>query len=375
MGERARILTLLVVLAPLWGAGASAADAAEVPVLPQPVVLRSMPQVRRVTRPLRRKVAATPTATPTPTFTPTSTPTFTPKQPSPVITFRPSGQNPLSVAVAGVPPAQKLPSAFLIYPLIRATATQDTLIEIVNLTAGTVSLQCFYVTSDTCNEVGFFTSLTGNQPLAWKASSGNTGNGARIAPPFRGEGELKCVVQARVPDLSAHNALQGRAIVSDVNGDTIGYAASAFRRLSPGTFDGEIALDGVTYEQCPDRLHFNAMSGQSGSDSELILVPCSEDLVNQVAATSPVQFAVVNEFEQNFSGSTNLSCFLRKKFSNMSFLTKSGTGTNMLHVVVRAVDVPVVGLVIDRFSVPGGVSVSSNDPYLEGGRSALVSLP
>jgi hypothetical protein len=52
-------------------------------------------------------------------------------------------------------------------------------------------------------------------------------------------------------------------------------------------------------------------------------------------------------------------------------------GTDTAHVIVRGVDVPVVGLVIDRFTVPGtdALSVSSNAPYLEGGRSANVFLP
>jgi len=51
-------------------------------------------------------------------------------------------------------------------------------------------------------------------------------------------------------------------------------------------------------------------------------------------------------------------------------------GTDTAHVIVRGTDVPVVGLVIDRFTTDSGaVSASSNDPYLEGGRSAGIYLP
>ena len=58
--------------------------------------------------------------------------------------------------MTGVPPAQKLPSALLVFPLVRASATQDTRVEIMNLTSAPVSLQCFYVVSGTCNEIGFY---------------------------------------------------------------------------------------------------------------------------------------------------------------------------------------------------------------------------
>ena len=33
-------------------------------------------------------------------------------------------------------------------------------------------MQCFYVASGTCNEIGFFASLTANQPIEWMVSSG-----------------------------------------------------------------------------------------------------------------------------------------------------------------------------------------------------------
>jgi len=279
----------------------------------------------------------------------------------------------------GEPPAQKLPSAVLIYPLIRVTATQDTRIEMMNLTGASVSVECFYVQSGTCDEIGFFLSLTPSQPIAWTASTGSDGNHGRVAPPILGDGELKCVVMPSGPDLSQHNALQGRALVSGPNAQTIGYNAIAFRRLSPGDFTGVVSLDGGTYEQCPDRLHFQALSSQSGSDSELILVPCSENLESQIPSTAIIQLAVVNEFEQVFSGSTTVKCFDRRNFSSISALRRSATGTITMHVVVRGVDVPVVGLVIDRFTVPGSnpsaQSVSSNEPYLDGGRPAEIDLP
>lgn len=368
MAEFARILAALMSLYFPWGW--------PLPVItptPLPAATRTATSLPTTTR--------TFTVPPTVTRTPTAQPTAT-RTPQPVATLPSTQTNPLAIAIGGLPPAQKLPSAFLIYPLVRASGTQETLIEIMNLTSATVSVHCTYIRATitsqntSCSETDFYVNLTAQQPMAWRASTGQSGNGARIAPPFLGEGTLKCVVAARANDLTSHNALQGRAILSQA-GQTVGYDASAFRRLSAGRYDGTIALDGVTYEQCPDRLHFNALSSQSGSDSELILVPCTDDLENGVPGSAIIQYAVINEFEQQFSASTPVRCFDRRNFSTVSALRKSSTGTDTLHVVVRPVGDPVVGLVLDKFTVPGSgaLSVSANNPYFEGGRSAYVNIP
>ena len=173
-------------------------------------------------------------------------------------------------------------------------------------------------------------------------------------------------------------SLAQRALVSDTSGQTVGYSAIAFRRLGAGAFGGEISLDGVTYEQCPDRLHFDVLASQATSNSEFVLIPCSEDLVHQLPSGANVQLSVINEFEQRFSGATSVTCFNRFFFSSVSALRQSSVGTDTAHVIVRGTDVPVIGLVIDRFTIPGSgdkVSASSNDPNLEGGRSATIYLP
>lgn len=276
---------------------------------------------------------------------------------------------------AGDPPAQKLPAAVLIFPLVRAGGTADTRIELANVSGSATVARCFYVAADTCNEIGFYASLRtsgaamqSGGPLSWFVSSGLNGNGERVAPPFTGDGELKCFV--------ADNQLIGRALVMNASGERIGYSAIAFRRLGAGssTF---LALDGVHYEGCPDRLHFNVLAQTTGSDSELILVPCTQNLEVQAIGTTPIQYAVVNEFEQVFSGSSSLRCMERRRFSSIAALRKSTIGTDTAHLIVRGVDVPVVGLVIDRFPAggPGASSVSSNEPYFEGSRPATIQLP
>src|SRR4029077_11590512 len=118
-------------------------------------------------------------------------------------------------------------------------------------------------------------------------------------------------------------------------GQTIGYSAIAFRRLTPGDFSGSVSLDGITYEQCPDRLHFQVLtSPSSGPSSDLVLVPCSEDLVNQVPSGANVQLSVINELEQHLSGSTNVRCFNRISFSSVAALRRSTVGSDTAHVIV-----------------------------------------
>ncbi|HVN86339.1 MAG TPA: hypothetical protein VMW17_16010 [Candidatus Binatia bacterium] len=290
-------------------------------------------------------------------------------------------------AVVGTGPAQKLPSALLVFPLVEADSggtPRDTRVELVNLTAATVSVMCVYIDGTTCSETDFFVQLTANQPLSWMVSQGfHTFFSATAIPPFRGSGELKCATQPILPDLNSHNALQGRALVSTISPtpvagltsgpETVGYTAIGFRRLTPGDFTGVFNLDGVTYEQCPDRLHFHVLTNQAGSNSELLLVPCTENVLYGPTSTQ-ISLNVINEFEQSLSGSVSLQCTVRRRFSTISPLKNLGTDT--AHLIARGVDVPVIGLVIDRFNgIANQPSVSANEPYLEGGASATIQLP
>jgi hypothetical protein len=164
---------------------------------------------------------------------------------------------------------------------------------------------------------------------------------------------LKCFVQPRSTALTSHNAIQGRAIVNEADG-TIGYNAIGIRRLQAGSFSGNLALDGIVYEQCPDRLHFQALAQNATSNSELVLVPCTEDLERVISGTTPVQLAIINEFEQHTSGTAILKCHLRQSFSQISALRENSAGTPSIHIIARSVDFPVMGLVIDRFATAGG---------------------
>ncbi len=320
-----------------------------------------------------------PTDTPTSTNTPTRTLTFTP---TPIPTEPQAGQ--LSFGPApGLAPPQRLASALLIFPYIVHNSSADTRVTLINMTNRDIGVNCFFVRDAGpvlgCFEIGFRVNLTPLQPFSWFAGEGtNNPLTFTAAPPFDGVGELRCAVDPEVPDLDAHNALQGRATVfEDSSGDTVAYGAVGFQRRVPGSFPGSIPLDGFTYDQCPERLHFQVLSHQSGSVSSLVLTPCEQDLLRQLSISTVVQMQIVNEFEQVFSSSTRFACHAVIPFTKFSTLGRATLGTDTAHLVLRGVSSPLVGMVIDRFrgGPDNSTHISANDPYLEGGMPSTVIFP
>lgn len=340
---------------------------------------RTETTTRSPTRTATPSRTITSTRTATETRTPTRTRTLRPTS-TPVPTLANDGQIALAAA-QGQPPAQKLASALIVFPYIVTSATQDTRIELMNMSNQTIQLQCFYVRQSDCIEVGFFVSLTANQPLSWFADDGaNNPLTFSAVPPFTGVGELKCAVASDRPELSAHNVLQGRALVFDSpTGETVGYDAIGFQKLTPGSYTGVINLDGFTYESCPDRLHFIVLSRDGGPTSSLITIPCAQDLLTQVPTETTVQMLIVNEFEQVFSSSYRQTCLGRpsdQTFSRFSTLSKTTIGTDTAHLIIRGVNSPLIGLVIDRFTGQNGtLHTTANEPFLEGGRESTVIFP
>lgn len=328
----------------------------------------------------------TPTHTPTATATPTHTPSLTPTR-TQVFTATPIPTQPFTGQLAfgpstGLAPAQRLASALLVFPYVVHNNSTDTRLTLINMSNRNIRVNCFFVKDAGpvlgCFEIGFWINLTPLQPFSWFAGDGtNNPLTFTAAPPFDGVGELKCAVDPDIPDLVAHNVLQGRATVFDnSSGETVAYGAVGFQRRIPGHFSGVVSLDGFTYDQCPERLHFQVFARQTGSNSSLVLTPCQQDLLTQTATTTAVQMQIVNEFEQVFSSSTSFTCLSIKSFSSFSTLSRSTLGTDTAHLVIRGVSSPLVALVIDRFQGPGNTShVAANDPYLEGGRESTVFFP
>jgi hypothetical protein len=345
--------------------------------VPPPTSTRTLP-------PATRTRTATRTGTSTRTRTITRTPSLTPS-PRPTSTPVPTTSNNGQIAFGeaeGIPPAQKLASAFVVFPYLVTRPPFDTRIELMNMSNREIGLQCFYVRESDCLEIGFFVSLTANQPLSWSAFDGvsNTLTRTRVPPldTYGSFAELKCAVDTDLPELSAQNVLQGRAIVVDqTNGETVGYGAVGFQRLSPGGYNGVVDLDGFTYESCPERLHFQVLTvGSGGPSSSLITVPCAQDLLTQTPTETVVQMQIVNEFEQVFSSSYRFKCLSSQSLGKFITLTKSVAGGSSAHLIIRGVSTPLIGLAIDRFSGQNDtLHTTANEPFLEGGRPATVIFP
>jgi hypothetical protein len=258
--------------------------------------------------------------------------------------------------------------SIIIFPKVVWDGTRDTIIQIANTGNLLAFAHCFYVNGaqGQCNETDFDLVLTKQQPTQWTASGGrrtdpNDGFGypgsgfdpglvPAVALGFFGE--LKCVQVNEDGSPFRGNALKGEATLRRLDGDVSEYNAIAFRGntdasssdprssgdpndllldLTPRT-DGTVGGDDTgMYSACPDTLLFDhftygatdpVLGGSSAAfgkctaptgcpvTTELTLVPCQEDLENQQAAGVTVQFVIRNEFEEHFSASTSVSCFL-----------------------------------------------------------------
>ncbi len=229
-------------------------------------------------------------------------------------------------------------------------------------------------------ETDFFVNITARQPVAWLASQGaracedtadpwvpcfpirandppspNNNGGSSVQAvaedPF--VGELKCIAVDPNDVPIDHNVLKGEAEIIhstpddvDVEGyNAIGIPAVPGKNNGDGTLvlgggciggvnaqapcssdsdcpDGTCAIG--EYSSCPNILildHFfdGANDPVSGKqvDTDLTLVPCSEDFLNQTQVRTPVQFLVFNEFEQRFSTSRAVTCFQEFRISNI----------------------------------------------------------
>lgn len=265
------------------------------------------------------------------------------------------------------------------FPYIEVGAGRDTRVELVNLSGVPIELECFFVNGEdpSCNEVGFVLALTPYQPFAWLASEGmsNVINGT-AAPPFWGFGELKCAVVPPEPALELYNTVQGRATVFGADGTTVSYTAYGFQRFVGGEYTGLLRLDGNEYAQCPDRLLFTVLADTPAGNSELILLPCSQDLVLQSPATVTAQLLLTTELGQTVSTSFQVRCYSRRLLSDVAdVLQRSIGGSDVVQISVRGVGGPLIGLVIDAIPFASTLGLAGNEPMFLGGRTATISVP
>jgi len=300
-------------------------------------------------------------------------------------------------------------ASILVFPKILANGTFDTVIQITNTSNSILHAHCFYVDaslrstlsslpcsipSATClptwQETDFLIWLTKQQPTHWLLSRGRNidptdsfesdGSGfdpGRVPPVRDFIGELKCIEVAESGEPIMGNHLKGEATIEVIN--------TALDRLpdEPGTVRGDVSkynaigilanpdaepsnpllLNDEIYNACPAKLIVNhyatgapdpvadglgtELSGSSVA-TELTLVPCSEDFENQRPKSVTAQFLIYNEFEQRFSASTTVTCFLSVELTDIDSpgaATRSAFSVNFLGTDVAHTEItPVINV-------------------------------
>jgi hypothetical protein len=299
-------------------------------------------------------------------------------------------------------------ASILVFPKILANGTFDTVIQITNTSNSILHAHCFYVDaslsstlsglpcsvpSATClptwQETDFLIWLTKQQPTHWLVSRGRNidptdgfesdGSGfdpGRVPPVRDFIGELKCIEVAESGEPIMGNHLKGEATIEVINttidalpdqpgtqkGDVSKYNAIGILANPDAQPSNPLLLDDQIYNACPAKLivdHFATGAedpvaaevksiDSSSVATELTLVPCSEDFENQRPKSVTVQFLIYNEFEQRFSASTTVTCFLSVELTHIDSPgapTRSAFSVNFLGTDVAHTEItPVVNL-------------------------------
>jgi hypothetical protein len=211
-------------------------------------------------------------------------------------------------------------------------------------------------------EDNFDLQLTKQQPTIWRASTGRIVNPTdpvggscscvkadgtmrqtcpgidpgNIIPapaqPFRGE--LKCILVDESGAASNANALKGEAIIETLGSpqiskyNSINILAVQDAPASSDTADLALKLNNSEYNACPKSLevvHYangagdivlNALDPNSCATAmgcpvftQITLIPCTEDLEDQVCVNTIAQFAVYDEQETPVSASMEVACW------------------------------------------------------------------
>ncbi len=262
-------------------------------------------------------------------------------------------------------------AALLIWPDIKYEAgVMDTIVQVSNTSLEPILLHCFYENANShCTSTGavcvrgevsetscfmafgqckagwletdFRIRLTPRQPVGWLASAGlangdlpldgsfgNTGiggssNAGTRIPPVAEEpytGTLKCIAINDDGTPTDRNVLKGENTIVYVGdrGDVTKHNAVGIQAIEGAVNDDkELILGGggAEYNGCSNYLIVNHMFDLGihpivgePSLTNIVLVPCTQDLLRQKPGTAVVQFLVYNEFEQRFSTSKRATC-------------------------------------------------------------------
>lgn len=259
------------------------------------------------------------------------------------------------------------PGSILVFPKVIAAEGRDTIIQIANTGNTLVHAHCYYTNAQLAipdappgpfnpplwQEVDFFIWLTRQQPTHWSAVDGRDVNPfdgvfngtvepatAGIDPgfvppvPANFVGELLCVEVDSDGNPISGNKLKGEATIKSLdNGDVSKYSAIAIiGGPNAGATGTELQLDNDQYNSCPNTLLLNHFAngvndpvvedfGDCDPDcpirTELTLIPCQRDYENQIPGSANIFFEIFNEFENRFSTTTGVTCWLNLDLSDI----------------------------------------------------------
>ena len=217
----------------------------------------------------------------------------------------------------------------------------DTFIFIGNDNVVPVSIKCYWMDNNQTIEDFQFT-ITPNQPVFFSAATGGGDGQSLTVPPFSGVGSLVCFA---VEDSGAiqkkFNHLYGNAmIVSPALGGTQAAMYNAYSFANPGSVGnpGQLQLDGVSYDACPQYLVTDFIAATDNETQSILpsppfyrpdlsLWPCIQDLRQDRTPTcTKAKFDVWNANEIKFTGAYQcLKCFYE------GFLDEIGRKNHVAH--------------------------------------------
>jgi hypothetical protein len=159
----------------------------------------------------------------------------------------------------------------------------------------------------------------------------NIGTGIPPVPEDPFVGSLVCIeydptANPPVADQTATtNTLKGEATIESAPTGGPGIDIASYNAVgvkyvgaAGGSPTNELALDGAEYATCPTTLVLDhAFDDLPFTSTDLTLVPCGNDFLTQTCGEVTAQFIVFNEFEQRFSTSRAVNCFLESQLSNL----------------------------------------------------------
>ncbi|MFN8625491.1 MAG: hypothetical protein U0587_05850 [Candidatus Binatia bacterium] len=171
----------------------------------------------------------------------------------------------------------------------------------------------------------------------------NAGTGIPPVPETPFVGALQCIQyaapQGSIParpdnQAGATNKLIGQATFVTGGGsgpggvslDAASYNATGLRFKAPeaGVPSNQLRLDDIQYDSCPtvlvlDHVFDNppgaAQAPWGNNVTDLTLVPCGNNFAQQIPGSVTAQFLVFNEYEQRFSTTRAVPCFLESPLS------------------------------------------------------------